>query len=55
MLNSKIGQLEGESEYYKNQAQAPRPQGIPEDGFYFLELLRSCFIELEALASEMNI
>jgi outer membrane murein-binding lipoprotein Lpp len=33
-LNSKIIQLEGESEYYKSQAQ--RGSGTPEDAYYFL-------------------
>ena len=41
-MNSKISQLEGESEYYRIQAQKiPR---ILEDAFYFLEMLRSNYL-----------
>lgn len=48
-MSVKINELEGEAEYYKSQAQ--RAGGVPEDVFYFLEIIRSNYLELEALCS----
>lgn len=41
-MNEKINQLEGEAEYYKIQAQ--KSGGVPEDVFYFLEVMRSNYL-----------
>lgn len=52
-MSIKINELEGEAEYYKSQAQ--RAGAVPEDVFYFLEIIRSNYLELEALCSEISI
>jgi hypothetical protein len=54
LLNSKISQLEGESEFYKIQAQKAGG-GVSEDAFYFLEFIRSNYLECEAFTSELSI
>ena len=56
VLNSKITQLEGESQYYKSQVQRGGiTANIPEDAYYFLEMIRSNYHQLQSLASEMEI
>lgn len=35
--------------------QAQKHGGVPEDVFYFLEIIRSNYLELETFASEMSV
>lgn len=44
-MRERISQLEEEAEYYRQQALEQKGQrGIPEETYYFLEILRSNYL-----------
>ena len=51
IMRERISQLEAEVEHYKHQGQ----KGVSEESYYFLEFLRSNYLELESLAGEIAI